>query len=595
MLRHLRARRALLLSWLLVLCALLPPTQLLADSYRIPAPERIVAVGDIHGALAEFVAVLQGTGLADEELSWTGGQAHLVSTGDLLDRGDYGRQVMDLLMRLEGEAAAAGGAVHVVLGNHEAMNLTGDLRYVSAGDYAQFGSEAPDGLPAGFLARRAAFAPDGTYGRWLLGRPVALLVGDTLFVHGGLSARLEGLSLEEINEASLRDLRRVAEGWHALLAAGLLTDEDDFDGIRTRGAELAQRAKDERLRRIGQDITEALDGLPFISEGPLWYRGTARCHPYAETQVTDAVLDALGARRVVIGHTPTQDRRIGSRKDGRVLKIDTGMNSAAYQGRPAALIIEGSSVRAWYAGEGEVEIEAEPNRIWDRPFGMSDGEIESFLRTAEVGRVENLPGSTDGRRLVTLEAGERQLKAIFNSRDSAPRLAEGRWTRSAERSERYLHEVAAYRVDRLLDLQMVPVTVAREIDGERGGLRLYVEPGFFEHERQARQIPFTGDCELRAQYEMMGVFDTLILNPSPQLGLLRYDRYWTPWLMDQSRAFGTATNVGDILRRADLRPSPEMSEALSRITPEEVAFLSEYLHRRQVQALLDRAARLRAR
>jgi hypothetical protein len=585
----------ILLPLALALFVLLPLASAAADPYRYTGVERIVAVGDIHGALDEFVSVLQGTGLADAELNWSGGEAHLVSVGDLLSRGDYGRQVMDLLMRLQGEAAAAGGAVHVVLGNHEVMSLTGDLRYISAGDYAQFGSEAPDGLPAGFLERRAAFAPDGKYGSWLLEQPVAIVVNDTLFVHGGLSSRLEGLSLEEINESSRRDIRRFVAGWHALLAAGELSDADDFDDIRTRGAALAKRADDERLRRIGREITEALDGLPFVPDGPLWYRGTARCHPYAETQVTAAVLEGLGARRVAIGHTPTQDRRITSRKDGRVLKIDTGMNVAYYRGRPAALIIEGDSVHAWYAGEGEAEIEAEPHRVWDRPFGMSDAELEEFLRNAEVTGMEDLAASSDGRRLVTLESGGRRLMAVFNAHDSMPRLAKGRWPRAAERADRYIHEVAAYRLDQLLDLQMVPVSVARQIGDEPGALRLLVENGFWEHERRERQIPFSGDCALQAQYDMMGVFDVLIFNASPQLDILRYDRYWMVWLMDQSRAFGTTTDIRDLLRRSGIRPSPQMAQALERITPEDVEFLAEYLHGRQVRGVVDRAARLRAR
>jgi hypothetical protein len=84
-----------------------------------------VAIGDVHGALDEFVVVLRGVELVDEELNWIGGRTHLVSLGDLVDRGDYGRQVMDLVMRLQAEAEAAGGAVHIVLGNHEVMNLVG--------------------------------------------------------------------------------------------------------------------------------------------------------------------------------------------------------------------------------------------------------------------------------------------------------------------------------------------------------------------------------------------------------------------------------------------------------------------------------------
>ncbi len=92
--------------------------------------ERVVAFADVHGAYAELTALLRSVGVVDEDLRWTGGRTHLVSLGDLLDRGADSRKVMDLLMRLQGEAATAGGRVHVVLGNHEAMNVLGDLRYV---------------------------------------------------------------------------------------------------------------------------------------------------------------------------------------------------------------------------------------------------------------------------------------------------------------------------------------------------------------------------------------------------------------------------------------------------------------------------------
>lgn len=581
--------------WIALALCVLPFGQAVAEAYRFPAVERVVAVGDVHGALDEFVATLRGTGLVDEALGWSGGTAHLVATGDLLDRGDHGRQVMDLLMQLEAEAAAVGGAVHVLLGNHEAMNLSGDLRYVSAGDYAQFGTGALPGLPDGFLERRAAFAPDGKYGRWLLEKPVAIVIGDTLFVHAGLSKKLAGLSLAQINETSQRDLSRFAAGWHALLAAGELAATDDLDAIRNRAAALAASADDQRLRELGAGMTAALEGLPFQPDGLLWYRGTARCHAFAETEITEAALRSVDARRVVIGHTPTGERRIMSRKEGRVLRIDTGMNTAAYQGRPAALIIEAGAARAWYAGEGVVDIESEPSRAWERPFGMSDAALEAFLLAAEVVQTEPLAGSNDRRQLVTLQLEGRQLKAVFNARDTMPGLQSGRWTRRAESADRYLHEVAAYRLDRIMDLQLVPVTVARKLGDESGALRLWIEPGFAEHERAKRRISFSGDCDLAAQYALMGVFDALVFNPTPQLGLLRYDRWWTVWLMDQSRAFGTASDVDAMLRRSGLRPTAQMAAALALLTPEAVASLAEYLHPRQREALVERAARLRAR
>ena len=92
--------------------------------------DRVVAFADVHGAYAELLGLLRETGIVDAQDHWAAGNTHLVSLGDLLDRGADSRKVMDLLMRLQGEAPAAGGQVHVLLGNHEAMNLLGDLRYV---------------------------------------------------------------------------------------------------------------------------------------------------------------------------------------------------------------------------------------------------------------------------------------------------------------------------------------------------------------------------------------------------------------------------------------------------------------------------------
>ena len=588
------SRKILQPNWLvLVVCLLLPWPGAAAETYRFAGVERVVAVGDSHGAFDEFVTILQGTGLVDEKLSWRGDRTHLVSVGDLLGRGDYGRQVMDLMMRLQEEADAAGGAVHVVLGNHEVMNLVGDLRYVSDGDYAQFGAETRRGLPAGYHARRAAFAPDGEYGRWLLGLPVAIIVNDSLFLHGGISARLEGLSLATLNDAARRDVRTVATAWHELRALGEFSDTDDFGAILARAPRLAQSG-DPSVRQLGLELIAALDGLPFTPDGPLWYRGSVRCHPLAETAVAERVLASLGARRVVVGHTPTHERHITSRLDGRVISIDTGMNRAAYQGESAALLIEQGELTAWIAGTGQVVIGTEPNRIWERPHGLSNAEIERFLLTAEVAAVEPLDDAGPARRRVTLAQGDRQLRATFNTVDAAPRLREGRWSRHGDGAERYSNQIAAYRLDQLLALDMVPVTVEREIDGERGALRLWIEDSFSEAERQAGGRSPRSDCPLPTQFNLVAVFDLLIFNAEHDFASLRYDRYGQLWLLDQLQAFGLKRDLGAMLRRAELDISPQLAAALAGVTEERAAALLPYLHPRQVQALVTRAAQLRA-
>src|SRR5262249_50899462 len=99
------------------------------------------AIGDIHGDFDAFVGILGQARLIDPAQRWSGGNATLVQTGDFLDRGPKARAVMDLLMALQKDAPKQGGKIIVLMGNHEAMNVYGDLRYVSEADYASFADD----------------------------------------------------------------------------------------------------------------------------------------------------------------------------------------------------------------------------------------------------------------------------------------------------------------------------------------------------------------------------------------------------------------------------------------------------------------------
>ena len=133
-------RRLLLLSF-----ALLP---LLLPAADIPCEwtgiDHVVAVADLHGDYDRFVYILSHPqiDLVDADLHWKGGATHLVQLGDILDRGQRAKDIFDFLMRLEKEAAAAGGMVHVLLGNHEEMNITGIAMdypgYVNPEQYLSF-------------------------------------------------------------------------------------------------------------------------------------------------------------------------------------------------------------------------------------------------------------------------------------------------------------------------------------------------------------------------------------------------------------------------------------------------------------------------
>jgi hypothetical protein len=274
---------------------------------------------------------------------WAGGATTLVQLGDVTDRGPDSLRIVRSLQQLQAEAPQSGGRVIVILGNHEAMNLLGDYRYTTPGEYAAFVDDRsvarrerlymslrkaleaaePNALPSqvrdrwlartplGWVEHRAAWGPSGELGRWAAHNPAIAKVGDTLFVHGGISAEYAKLSLDAVN-------RRVA--------AAMATGDDGPKSV----------------------LDDPL--------GPLWYRGLTGRDPAAEQirstgpptpdlsveQELDIVLSAYGAKHLVIGHTPRLEG-ILIQYDGRLARIDTG-NSRYYGGPLSWLEILGDAL-----------------------------------------------------------------------------------------------------------------------------------------------------------------------------------------------------------------------------------------------------------
>ncbi|MGH9673739.1 MAG: metallophosphoesterase [Bryobacteraceae bacterium] len=319
---------------LLLLPALLPG----AEKDVWSGVERVVAMGDVHGDYKQFTTLLGQAGLIDKDEKWTGGKAHLVQTGDVPDRGPDTRKIMDLLMKLEKEASRAGGAVHALIGNHEAMNVYGDLRYVIPEEYAAFrdsNSErtremiweqhlevlrrnpnapaSPDKAyrqdweskhPMGFVEHRRNWAPNGKYGQWVRSHNAVVKVNDSLFLHGGISPKFADTMLQQINE---------------------------------------------RVRQELEDFKLLQDGVTMDPDGPLWYRGLATENEATLASHVDTVLRNYGVKRIVIGHTVTPGTVI-PRFGGKVVMIDCGM-SAAYGGRQAFLVIEKDKLQTVHRGK----------------------------------------------------------------------------------------------------------------------------------------------------------------------------------------------------------------------------------------------------
>ena len=304
-----------------------------------PSPHRIVAVGDLHGDFAAWRAIARAAGLMDAQGHWAGGDTVFVQAGDVVDRGDDSLGIIHDLKRLEREAPRAHGRLVALIGNHEAMNMTHDLRYVSPADFAAFADaksverreqvylanratiEAAyrkrdpamadeairkawlDATPLGQIEHDQAWGPDGAIGRWEIGHPAVALIDGSLFVHGGISAAYACLSLVEIN-------RRVAAALRA-------RDTDPNAIINDPAGPLWYRGL---VRRDDGDPTDSpAAGAPCATSAP----STPKLSMLAELE---QVLHAYGAQRMIIGHTPDLSG-IAILDGGRLARIDTGISS----------------------------------------------------------------------------------------------------------------------------------------------------------------------------------------------------------------------------------------------------------------------------
>jgi hypothetical protein len=253
-----------------------------------------------------------------------------------------------LLRQLEAEAPKAGGQVHYLIGNHEAMRVQEFLRDASPEEASEF--RVPDSektreryystaagdartaagrankpfdektfkqsfmqtTPLGYVEMLKAFSPDGEYGKWLKAHDTMIKLNGIIFMHGGPSAAIAAMGCANVNAAVRRELSRVAP-------AG------------------------DKSMMIWRD------------DGPLWYRGYV--DGTAKPGEFEAALEKLGAKAIVVGHTTFGSGTITLRLDGKLVPIDTGMLGGAHYGpfgAASALEIMGDTWTAIYEGKTEV-------------------------------------------------------------------------------------------------------------------------------------------------------------------------------------------------------------------------------------------------
>lgn len=598
---------------------------------QVDTQGRVVAFGDVHGAYPELVALLSELEVIDADLNWSGATTHLVSLGDLIDRGSDSRRVVELLMKLDRQATEAGGGFHMVLGNHEVMVMTGDLRYVSRQEFAAFAADedpvarealfaeyasrltdVPEAearvafdkaMPPGFLGLQHAYSAEGELGRWLLQWPVVLRVNQTLYAHGGLGSMMAEKPLSEINRdarATLTDYLKIIDSLHA---AGVLPASVGFWDRRQWLNIQAQQilAEDARARpdwfvhfaRLDEIHRGELEqDFLFSSRSPIWYRGNVYCHPYAESFNTERALKLNTASQLVVGHTPSPSG-VKQRMDASLIRLDTGMLRSVYKGRVAALVQEGATQYVHYLGVAEpAQPEQSSRSLSQQNWSMSDAEVEAVLRDSEILSSEFIgTGITKPKRL-ELRSDTGTVTASFKYEDTNPGLERaGRYlSRKHNESDRFQYDIAAYELDRMLGLEMVPVGVLRDIDDQSGAVIAWLPDTINERDRMEEELPFDSACAKEEQYRLRFIFDVLTYNEDRNLTNILWtkDDYMLRFI-DHSLAFRSTEKRPHQYRKVTLRLSDLFRKQLADLNEDNVSQrLGSYLHPRQIEAILAR-------
>lgn len=327
-------------------------TTLYLDEGDAPPPgvltgvDSLFVVGDVHGEHDTLLRLLRNAGLVDAHGGWTGGRSHIALLGDLFDRGADVTRTLWFLYGLEREAARAGGGVHVVLGNHEIMVFTDDLRYVS---------------PKESLL---AFLHDTTYprlfdiresvlGRWLASRPGLMKIDRLLLAHGGVAPEYARYGVEALND-SLRTFLAEDFFYHM----GAILDPADSTAALVLDPELAERVRGVE-NVVVMDSVAAQRRLDFFfaDRSVFWHRGYVRSDSLRPE--LEEVLYRLDADVHVVAHTPVDP--IQARMGGRLIAVD--LADAASQMLLLVREEDGSLTRLRYGLEGPpvpVEVMAAP-------------------------------------------------------------------------------------------------------------------------------------------------------------------------------------------------------------------------------------------
>jgi len=256
------------------------PTKFKRDKSKYKKVKKIAALSDIHGQYNLAVELLTNNQIIDKNLNWNYGEGHLLIVGDIFDRGPQVNETLWLFYNLEQQAEAAGGQVHVLLGNHEYMIFQQDVRYIHK-KYA---------IVSHLLATSYTdmYGKETVIGRWLRSKSTIVKINDNTFVHGGFSKAF------------------LANGYNMALINKEMSKSIDMH--------LDELERNKTYPRY------------FDEAGPIWYRGYFTDN-LPDEEISE-ILSTVSANHLVVGHCSNET--VVELYDGKIYGVDSSIKLGKY-------------------------------------------------------------------------------------------------------------------------------------------------------------------------------------------------------------------------------------------------------------------------
>lgn len=300
-------------------CNLLPKFSVfLKDSIFIEeeqyeTPNKLIAISDIEGNFTGFFSFLLANKVIDKNADWIFGNGHLVLNGDFIDRGKEVTQVLWLIYSLENKARLKGGKVHYILGNHEIMNLYGDVsyndfKYMEIAKRISKQNDWDKGL-------RYLYSNKSEIGKWLRSKNIVEKIGNNIFVHGGLNTfHLRG-------KYTINELNNISKKYN-----GIVPREDNVKNDRDRPI----------LSSINSPYWDRR--LNFDLQYKIMFKLNGIDAKETTQSELDSILSFYKAKKIIIGHCVVND--ISTGYNNKVVKIDVKHSQKMNSGNTKGLLID---------------------------------------------------------------------------------------------------------------------------------------------------------------------------------------------------------------------------------------------------------------